>query len=720
MHDLVHDFARGFLVCSNYSLAINHHGELDDRYAADQRALRCVGCSKVEFNNDSFSRKKCLRVLELKESSVRKLPDSICQLRHLGYLKISEFTGLVTLPESFGHLKNLFHVDLSRCSGLLNLPESFGKLIRLVNANLSGCSELLNLPESVGKLVNLVHINLSGCSGLATLPESFGDLINLSHVNVSRCHGLAELPEPLQKLGKLAHLDLSFWSCFEGIGKSLGGLTSLEHLNLSHPCCHLARHRSCVQGLKDGLCKLTNLRYLNLSMCLNSIFYYHQSQVDNLQYIGDCLRGLSSLEHLDLSHNTFLFDLPESLGDLNRLHTLDLSGCIRIKKVGETKSLKVITDLSKCRGLESCQLMVRVEEGAYGSTSNLAQLEVVDCKELEISCLERLKSLEEARRITLVQKQKVERLKLCWTVGAPGGSIKVEENALLGELVPPHSLQCLEICGYGGETCLPAWRIQSISSHLPNLTEVTMEDFPRCIELPLLGLFPNLQRLVLRRMARITRIHAGDLSGGNKEAFTRLSKFTIDDMENLKEFEFAAVDELAIQKCPLLSFGSLPPRAQRLLISDCNQVMSQSIAGIDGVEGPSAPVTELVVQSCNVPLGDWTLLRHLPGLCSLTINNCYNLTSSPEITRALSSLQQLAIDECHGIQSLPEDMLAKLTGLKALYIWNCPELKKWCESEENRQKLAHIQVKFEKFDTSKTGVHPPKYKEASQFLISEH
>uniref|UniRef100_A0A453ACF3 Uncharacterized protein n=4 Tax=Aegilops tauschii subsp. strangulata TaxID=200361 RepID=A0A453ACF3_AEGTS len=676
VHNLI---ATTFLENSSYHLATNHHGKLDVPYGKYIRALRCVGCSNVEFKGGSFPHEKWLRVLELTESSVLKLPDYILQLKHLGYLKISKFTGLVTLPESVGHLKNLFHIDLS------------------------------------------------GCSRLAALPESFGDLVNLTHVNLSRCHGLTELPQPLQKLGKLVHLDLSFWSCFEGIGERLGGLTNLEHLNLSHPCCHLVQHRSDLQGLKDGLCKLTKLRYLNLSACLNPIFNYPQSQEDSLKFLGECVSGLSSLEHLDLSHHTFLFGLPASLGELSRLHTLDLSGCIRIRKVGETKCLKIIIDPSKCRGLESCQFVVRVDEAAYRSTSNLAQLEVVDCKELGISCLERLQCLEEAQRIRLVQKQKVERLKLCWTVGEARGSTKVDENALLGELVPPHSLRCLEICGYGGETCLPAWRIRC------NLREVTMEDFPRCVALPPLGLFPNLQRLVLRRMARITTIDAGALSGGNIEAFTRVSKFTIDDMVNLKEFKFAAVDELAIQKCPLLSFGSLPPRAHRLLISDSDQVMSSSVRAIDGVEGPSSPVTELVVETCNLPLGDWSLLHHLPGLCSLTINNCYSLTSSPEIISALSSLQslcfsqchepmeslpaflcdltslqQLAIDECHGIQSLTEDMLAKLTGLKALYIWDCPELKKWCETEENKQKLAPIRINFEKFDTRKTGVHPPE------------
>ncbi|KAM3372998.1 hypothetical protein ACQJBY_019765 [Aegilops geniculata] len=458
MHNVVHDYVTKF-------------AKPGKRYSSNLRAMRYVGCRYMEFRGDLFSRNKGLRVLELTGSSVLKLPNSIWQLKHLGYLKISEFSGLVTLPESLGDLINLIHIDLSGCSRLLNLPESFGKLIRLVHANLSGCCELLNLPESVGKLVSLVHIDLSGCSGLATLPESFGDPINLSHVNLSRCHGLAELPEPLQKLGKLVHLDLSFWSCFEGIGERLGRLIHLEHLNVSHPCCHLPQHRSHLQGLKDGMCKLTNLRYLNLSMCLNPIFYYHHSQEDSLQYIAQFVVGLSSLEHLDLSHNTFLFELPASLGDLDKLHTLDLSGCIRLKRVGEMKSLKFI-NLRKSRGLESCHFVVRVvdDDDAYRS-SNIGQLEVVDCQELQISCLEKVRSRVEAQRIKMAKKQNIEKLKLSWTLDSVR---EVEECALLRELVPPPNLQCLEVNGYTG-TRLP--------EYLGELTSLKELKIVRCKQL---------------------------------------------------------------------------------------------------------------------------------------------------------------------------------------------------------------------------------------------
>jgi len=283
--------------------------------------------------------------------------------------------------------------------------------------------------------------------------------------------------------------------------------------------------------------KLTKLRYLNLSMLLNPIFYY-QTGEENVKYIESCIRGLTSLEYLDLSHNIYLVDLPESLGDLNKLHTLDLSGCLRLKslgkRIGQMPSLKLIV-LKNCQELESCQFMVRVDDGPYSSSSNLVELEVVDCKELEIHCLEKVKSLEEAQRIRLVEKENMEKLKLCWTVGDVQGFGEVDENDLLGELVPPHTLQSLEIRGYTAKACLPAWWTRSIcSSILLNIVEVTMEDFPRCMILPQLGLLPNLRLLVLRRMGSITIIDDIDLSGGNRAAFSRLSKVTIEDMEKLK------------------------------------------------------------------------------------------------------------------------------------------------------------------------------------------
>lgn len=314
-------------------------------------------CSDMNLHDVSFAFNSFLRVLELKQCSIQKLPDSLYKLRQLRYLNLSGCSRLVTLLETFGDLINLVHMDLSSCSGLVKLPQSLGNLIKLVHMDISGCSRLVELPRSFGKLINLEHINFSGCRALTNLAESLGDLINLSHVNLSGCSQLENLLELFENLKNLVYLDLSFWSCLKGI-LVLGGLTNLQYLNLSHPCCYVAEHSYHLEELPAALGKLTELQYLNLSMFLNPIFYY-KSEYQGREYIKSCISGLYNLKHLDLSHNIFLSEIPESIGDLSKLHTLDLSGCARLKIeakwLDENKPLKLYSG-GVARGLKFTSL----------------------------------------------------------------------------------------------------------------------------------------------------------------------------------------------------------------------------------------------------------------------------------------------------------------------------------------------------------------------------
>uniref|UniRef100_A0ACD5YCZ4 Uncharacterized protein n=1 Tax=Avena sativa TaxID=4498 RepID=A0ACD5YCZ4_AVESA len=866
------------------------------------RALRFVGYSSMELSDDAFSSISCLRVLELKEHPMQKLPISICQLRHLGYLNLSGCSRLETLPESFGNLIHLLHIDLSGCSGLVALPESFRKLIdimhidlsgclklerlpesivqltKLVHINLSGCSALVNLPKSLGKLINLVHISLSscsrldklpqsfgkvnllhlnlsgchgltklpssihklknvtditlsgcsrlinlpesfgkltklvhidlsGCSGLVTLPESFGGLTDLRHINLSRCYGLSNLPHSFSQLENLQHLDLSFWSCFGVIRTALVGRTNLQHLNLSHSCCSLAQHQPQLQGLEEVFSKLTSLRYLNLSRFLNPILdsesvektqiVLEEKEVEFAGYIK-CIRGLSSLEHLDLSQNMFLVDVPACLDKLGKLHTLDLSGCIRLtsidKKIVEMKPLKTLI-LRNYRSLKSYQLAVQAVDDGVASYSNLVLLQDADFEELEISCLENAKSVEDAQRIRLAEKRKLKKLKLSWT------SVRicqrsVEDNGVLGELVPPPSLQLLELRGYNGELCcLAAWW----TNNLLNLAEVTLEDVSMCSQLPPLGVLPNLQQLVLRRMSNITRIDGGDMSFANRPESKQLSRFTIEDMDNLEHFNtryhrgsadggellmFPAMNQLVIRNCSKLCFQPLPPRAYLLTMENCGRVMASACGPTKG-GGPnveadgSPPVTELFVEWCEPELDNWNLLQHLPGLRTLSIVGCRRLTRLPESIRVICSLETLKIEKfsgmtslsqhlgdlaslrklkitaCHKLASLPDSMrkltllesmhlnhctgivdlpewlgqltslrklafyacrnlsclpecIRELTNLEYLNIWGCKVLTRWCESEENKSKLAHIRRIYERLASPEPGTQYPQ------------
>jgi hypothetical protein len=86
-------------------------------------------------------------------------------------------------------------------------------------------------------------------------------------------------------------------------------------------------------------------------------------------------------------------------------------------------------------------------------------------------------------------------------------------------------------------------------------------------------------------------------------------------------------------------------------------------------------------------------MRHLTKLQSLSLWSCPSLRQLPQWLGELKSLKTLQVEECCAIMTLPES-IEELTNLKKLEISCCnSELKKWCNAEENKAKLAHIEHK---------------------------
>jgi Leucine-rich repeat (LRR) protein len=614
---------------------------------------------------------------------------------------------------------------MSGCSGIKELSDSLGNLTNLQHLELSECSSIKEVPESLCGLTQLQYLNLSGCTHITRLPKATGSLVNLEFLNMSRC-GVRELPESFKCLSNLLHLDLEYSPIEKGLAGALQGLTALQYLDMSEtgPENNLER-----EEMPAAMKNLTNLKVLDLACSLHGYF-----DVENDGFL-DFIGTLTNLEHLDLSRNELKY-VPESIGNLKKLHTLNVKHCNELKSLpesigGATGLKSVLLDgcshelLDKASSLLHYSLslplfMVRAD-GVSGH-SNLHLLEGENVGELQIVSLENVRSLEEARRLNLLTKQNLRSLKLVWTSGAVR---LLEDIDLLGQLVPPMSLKNLFIEGYSTQI-FPSW-FMAISHHLPNLTTITLNDLPKCSNLPPLGQLRHLESLYLDSLPSLTEINRS-ICGG-KGAFPRLAKLGLYRMQGLEEwnttytgedgsvaeFMFPMLDELDLLHCPKLRLKPCPPKCREWTICNSEQVISSlEESDISSHRCNPTPTTSLAIWESQ--LDGWTLFHHFPALEELRFSFCPNVMIFPDGVKQLSSLKSLILWYCDNISALPEWLsdissleklvitgcmsikslplcIQQLTNLQNLRISDNEELQQWCESEENKAKLAHIKCK---------------------------
>ncbi|XP_004310255.1 PREDICTED: uncharacterized protein LOC101295301 [Fragaria vesca subsp. vesca] len=273
-----------------------------------------------------------LRHLDLSGSPYLISTPDFTEVPYLEELLFESCTGLVVVHPSLGFLKKLRHLDLQFCKSIESLPP-LTALESLQILKLSFCSGLKKFPEIEGNMKSLLELHLDGTS-IEELPPSIEHLTALTMLNLSNCGNLLHLPDTIGCLKSLKSLSLKGCSKIDEIPENLNDMKCLEKLFIGETSI---RELSIIGGMK-------NLQYLSCRGCkclvlesykslalLSSLIELDLSYCDLMD--GAFLNGFSSLislRVLELGGNCFV-RLPESISQLSKLETLDLSGCRQLQ-----------------------------------------------------------------------------------------------------------------------------------------------------------------------------------------------------------------------------------------------------------------------------------------------------------------------------------------------------------------------------------------------------
>ncbi|XP_047078841.1 putative disease resistance RPP13-like protein 1 [Lolium rigidum] len=668
------------------------HSILCSPLITSARGLHFQNTKAIKLHREAFKLLKHMRVFNLSGSCIQEIPDSIGHLRHLRYLDISDlkiqilpssmstltnlealdlsntslkklprFIGnflklrclnlqgcqiLQHLPLTFGHLQRLEHLRLSCCYNVGELDDSLCNLQHLRLLDLSNCTELTQLPSSFGNLMNLEDLDLSGCFNLKHLPESFGNICFLRFLNISSCYELQQLPGSLTNLGKLEVLILRRCRKLQKLPPSFRNIqclrvldlagcealqvsteimtTNLEHLNLQR-CRRLQTHPNCFQNF-------TKLKFLNLSECQPYADYHLNlskcpPNIDYFQSLG----YLFNLEYLNLSQT--VLDIPVSFERLQKLHMLDLTGCVVVNPSSGVSH--IFSDM--INKMTRLKFVLTKDPTIVASLPQHIRCSVGTDEHWHITSDELLipdltggsRGLGIAERINLQSQAELRFLKLEWMPNSqPADVVDDAGEEVLEKLQPNQSLEHLELVGYAGPV-FPRWMMGNMMTSLPNIVSLHLFHLENCKDLPPLSELRNLLYLHIKDVPKLTNLQRG-LSGGPRP-FKKLTRLNLESLFNLEalsillasssgdHFMFPCLEELSVVSCCKLMFEPSLPKCLKYEIRESDRVLS---CGEPTGPSSSSPPVQIEITGCRIPSSFLQWVRSLSTLEKAVIDAC--------------------------------------------------------------------------------------------------
>ncbi|XP_072962601.1 putative disease resistance protein RGA3 [Typha angustifolia] len=338
--------------------------------------------------NDIFVRLRHLRVLDLSETAIDNIPETLRNLVHLRYLNLS-LTRIRELPESIQDLCNLQFLVLQDCRWLHALPKGLKQLKSLKSLDLKGTA-IVHVPFGIGKLEQLTSLQGFAVNDSATCEQEHNGwpLEELKHLPELRILHILKLEMALDQLKAkeaalnvkphLKELELSYSNADQS-SESLATVQRIEEI-LEEFC-----PPPCLESLKIvnyigseypswiSVASLPNILQLDLIGCRLCRRLPPLGQLPQLRFLT--IKDLFALNAIG----------PEQIGDnqqiafpkLERLHIQNMHS-LEIWTgfhAGALPSLQAIQ-------LESCPKLKSLPEG-LGYATMLTQLWILDAENLE-------------------------------------------------------------------------------------------------------------------------------------------------------------------------------------------------------------------------------------------------------------------------------------------------------------------------------------------------
>ena len=429
-----------------------------------------------------------------------------------------------------------------------------------------------------------------------------------------------------EEKAELSNIEKITWKNIENIPESMNFLINIKELDVSGDFFHT----SSIVVIPDSIGDLMSLKSLNLSF----------SQVSSLP---ESIGNLSSLQNLDLS-STRISSLPETIGNLTSLQSLSLS---------LTKISSLPESIGNLTSLQSLSLSLTKISSLSESIGNLPSLQILDLSYTQIRSLpESIGNLPSLQSLNLSNTKISFLPKSIWNLTSLQGlSLRYTQIRFLPESIGKlTSLQSLN---------LSATQISSLPENIGNLTSLQNLDLSstKISSLPeSIGNLTRLQSLDLRStkvsflpesIGKLTSLQSLFLShmkiGSLPESMWNLSSLQNFDLNNTQ------IRSLPESIGKLTSLQSLDLRGTQI------NSLPESMWNLSSLQSLDLRGTQ--INSLPESIGNLTRLQ------GLSLSNM-KIGSLPESIGNLTSLQSLYLKNTQ-IRSLPES-IGKLTSLQSL------------------------------------------------------